>query len=178
MDYIYSSPIGKLLIKHNGDFLSGLSIMTGASDISDSTYQDVTKENSIEYPHIITETCQWLDDYFKKKNPQHIPPIRLEGSTFQKYVWNILMHIPYGMTTTYKEIASEIAQMMKRESMSAQAVGQAVGHNPIGIIIPCHRVIGSNGCLTGFAWGIEKKAWLLQHEKQALNILNSLEDIT
>lgn len=168
MDYIYSSPIGTLLIRCCDNFLSSISIITKTPNIPDTTCHDITEKETDEYPHIVKETRQWLDSYFSGNIPTNIPPIKLEGTTFQKYVWNILLNIPYGTTTTYKDIATEIALTMNRESMSAQAVGQAVGHNPIGIIIPCHRVIGSDGSLTGYAWGTDKKKWLLQHEAQTL----------
>lgn len=168
MDYIYSSPVGTLFIRCCDNFLSGISIITKTSDIPDTTCHDITEKETDKYPHIVKETRQWLDSYFSGNIPTNIPPIKLEGTTFQKYVWNILLSIPYGKTTTYKDIATEVASTMNRESMSAQAVGQAVGHNPIGIIIPCHRVIGSDGSLTGYAWGTDKKKWLLQHEAQTL----------
>ena len=86
------------------------------------------------------------------------------GSPFRQLVWSILCQIPYGETTTYGQIAKQVAAKMGRKTMSAQAVGGAVGHNPISIIIPCHRVIGTNGSLTGYAGGIDKKIWLLDHE--------------
>lgn len=168
MDYIYSSPVGTLLIRCCDKFLSSISIITETSNISDMACPDITEKETDEYPHIVKETRQWLDSYFSGNIPTNIPPIKLEGTTFQKHVWNILLSIPYGKTTTYKDIATEVASTMNRESMSAQAVGQAVGHNPIGIIIPCHRVIGSDGSLTGYAWGTDKKKWLLQHEAQTL----------
>lgn len=168
MNHIYSSPVGTLLIKCCDNFLSGISIITKTSNIPDTTCHDITEKETDEYPHIVKETRQWLDSYFSGNIPTNIPPIKLEGTTFQKHVWNILLSIPYGKTTTYKDIATEVASTMNKESMSAQAVGQAVGHNPIGIIIPCHRVIGSDGSLTGYAWGTDKKKWLLQHEAQTL----------
>ncbi|MCD8235888.1 MAG: methylated-DNA--[protein]-cysteine S-methyltransferase [Prevotellaceae bacterium] len=168
MNYVYSSPIGTLHIKCSDKFLYGISIITEKSGISDMACHDITEKNADKYPPIVKETRQWLDSYFSGNIPPDIPPVRLEGTTFQKHVWNILLGIPYGATTTYKDIATAVASTRNRESMSAQAVGQAVGHNPIGIIIPCHRVIGSDGSLTGYAWGTDKKKWLLQHEAQTL----------
>ncbi|ATW23582.1 methylated-DNA--[protein]-cysteine S-methyltransferase [Candidatus Formimonas warabiya] len=106
----------------------------------------------------------WLSDYFSGKNSK--PNLRLDpqGTPFQKTVWEILLKIPYGQVTTYGEIAKKIALLRGVPSMSAQAVGGAVGHNPISILIPCHRVIGSNGSLTGYAGGIDKKKALLELE--------------
>lgn len=108
---------------------------------------------------------KWLDRYFNGEKPK-ISEIDLspKGSEFAKKVWEILCKIPYGEVTTYGEIAKKIAKTMNKDKMSAQAVGGAVGHNPISIIIPCHRVVGSNGSLTGYAGGIDKKISLLKHE--------------
>ncbi len=107
----------------------------------------------------------WLDDYFSGKKPDIFAlPLFLEGSEFRKDVWGILCRIPYGNVASYGEIARIMAERMKRKSMSSQAVGGAVGHNPISIIIPCHRVVGTKGSLTGYAGGIDKKIKLLEHE--------------
>lgn len=106
----------------------------------------------------------WLDQYFSGKKPFIIPPIKLEGTEFRKSVWAVLQTIPYGVTTTYGDIGKEIAKQQGKDTMSAQAVGGAVGHNPISIIIPCHRVIGSNGKLTGYAGGMERKKYMLDLE--------------
>lgn len=100
-----------------------------------------------------------------------MPPLTLKGTPFQKEVWEILLEIPFGQTTTYAEIAAEIARRRGLASMPAQAVGSAVAHNPISLIIPCHRVVGSDGSLTGYAGGIEKKEWLLAMERQAAGIV-------
>ena len=91
-------------------------------------------------------------------------PLKLTGTPFQKGVWAYLLTIPYGQTCTYGDIAREMATLTGKKTMSAQAVGQAVGRNPISIIVPCHRVVGAGGKMTGYAWGIEKKEWLLAHE--------------
>ena len=96
-----------------------------------------------------------------------MPPIRMNGTAFRQEVWQILLTIPFGKTMTYGEIAKILANRRGTDSMSAQAVGGAVGHNPISLIIPCHRVIGTNGALTGYAGGLEKKAWLLDMESQS-----------
>ena len=107
---------------------------------------------------------RWLDIYFQGEAPDFTPPLRLAGTPFRKVVWEILLTIPYGQTMTYGEIASKIAEQKGIERMSAQAVGNAVGHNPIGIIVPCHRVVGSDGKLTGYAGGMERKKALLALE--------------
>ena len=114
---------------------------------------------------IFAEAKRWLDGYFAGKNPAaNELPLAPVGGEFRREVWKILCEIPYGGTTTYGEIAKEMALRMKRKSMSAQAVGGAVGHNPISIIIPCHRVLGANGALTGYAGGIGIKMKLLELE--------------
>ena len=122
------------------------------------------KENKNE--KILIKTKKWLDEYFNGEKPKitelDLAPI---GSAFAKNVWKILCEIPYGKVTTYGEIAKKMAKIMHKEKMSAQAVGGAVGHNPISIIIPCHRVVGANGSLTGYAGGIDKKIYLLKHEQ-------------
>lgn len=113
---------------------------------------------------IFVETRHWFDIYFSGREPDFTPPLRLSGSPFRQMVGEIMLGIPYGTTTTYGEIAREVARRMGRPSMSAQAVGGAVGHNPIGIIVPCHRVMGSDGSITGYAGGIDRKQFLLQLE--------------
>ena len=106
----------------------------------------------------------WLDSYFSGDPAEVTFPLNPHGTAFQKQVWEILLTIPYGKTTTYGAIAREMARRAGREKMSAQAVGQAVGKNPISILIPCHRVVGVNGKLTGYAGGLDRKEWLLRHE--------------
>ena len=114
----------------------------------------------------------WLDMYFSGKNPDFLPPLHSKGSAFQMTVWDILLEIPYGETVSYGEIARKIAEKRGISRMSAQAVGGAVGHNPIAIIIPCHRVVGSDGSMTGYAGGIDKKIKLLEleHSDSPLNL--------
>lgn len=113
---------------------------------------------------IFDETARWLDIYFSGSEPDFTPSISLKGSEFRSEVWKILMEIPYGEVTTYGEIAKQIAKKRGINRMSAQAVGGVVGHNPIAIIVPCHRVVGANGKLTGYAGGLEKKVELLKLE--------------
>ncbi len=113
---------------------------------------------------MIRQTITWLDRYFAGEEPDITElPLKPEGSGFRQAVWEILCQIPYGQYRTYGDIAAELAANSDRP-MSAQAVGGAVGHNPISIIIPCHRVVGSAGSLTGYAAGTEAKLWLLRHE--------------
>ena len=106
-----------------------------------------------------------LSEYFSGIRTEFDIPLSLKGTPFQMLVWQELRRIPYGQTRTYGNIAREMARITGKEKMSAQAVGQAVGSNPISIIIPCHRVVGERGKLTGYAWGIDKKLWLLRHEE-------------
>lgn len=113
---------------------------------------------------ILSQAKVWLDGYFSGTPSEVTFPLNPHGTSFQKQVWEILLTIPYGKTTTYGAIAREMARRTGKEKMSAQAVGQAVGANPISILIPCHRVVGANGKLTGYAGGLDKKEWLLRHE--------------
>ncbi|MCI7727816.1 MAG: methylated-DNA--[protein]-cysteine S-methyltransferase [Clostridiales bacterium] len=113
---------------------------------------------------ILSQAKAWLDGYFSGNPTEVTFPLNPQGTPFQKQVWEILLAIPYGETTTYGAIAREMAVRTGKEKMSAQAVGQAVGANPIAIAIPCHRVVGAKGKLTGYAGGLDKKEWLLRHE--------------
>ena len=122
-------------------------------------------EQILKETPILAESKHWLDLYFSGEEPTFAPPLHPAGSDFRKAVWQILLQIPYGKTMTYGEIAREIAKIRNVSHMSAQAVGGAVGHNAISIIIPCHRVVGTNGSLTGYAGGIDKKVALLELER-------------
>lgn len=157
----YNSPIGRILLVSDGDSLIGL-WLEGQKYFLGEFKSEIREKRDLK---ILKQTCKWLDDYFLGKNPK-IEDLSLEprGSLFRKKVWDILCKIPYGKTITYGEIAKEIAKQENKEKISAQAVGGAVAHNPISIIIPCHRVIGANGNLTGYAGGIDKKIKLLKHE--------------
>lgn len=160
----YKSPIGKiLLVSNDANKLIGLWI-EGQKYYLGKLKKEEIKED--EKQEALVKTKKWLDSYFKGERPE-ISELELEpiGSEFSKSVWNILCEIPYGEVTTYGDIAKKIAKIKNKDKMSAQAVGGAVGHNPISIIIPCHRVVGVNGNLTGYAGGIDKKAKLLQLEK-------------
>lgn len=124
-----------------------------------------SKENHLLETKVIVQTKRWLDDYFIGHKTMMMPPLAYHKATpFQRMVWDILQTIPYGQTMTYGEIAQIIARQTGKGCMSAQAVGGAVGHNPISVIIPCHRIVGADGSLTGYAGGIERKIRLLELE--------------
>ena len=164
MEYIneYVSPLGKILLASDGHALTGL-WFEGQKYFAAKLDPDHEEKNL----PVFARTAEWLALYFDGENPAFMPPLTLKGTPFQKEVWEILLEIPFGQTTTYAEIAAEIARRRGLASMSAQAVGSAVAHNPISLFIPCHRVVGSDGGLTGYAGGIEKKEWLLAMERQA-----------
>lgn len=161
VDYIfrYSSPIGGITAGSGGEAITGLWFdgqkYFGASLASEYEEKPLPVFDSLRL---------WLDIYFGGHAPDFTPPLEINATPFRRAVWEILLDIPYGETMTYGAIAARLAKKLGIESMSAQAVGGAVGHNPISLIIPCHRVIGSTGSLTGYAGGIEKKLWLLRSE--------------
>ena len=159
----YISPIGKLTLASDKTNLVGLWI-EGQKYFVDTITEKMIEYNNIE---IFTEAKLWLDKYFEEKNPP-IETLKLSprGNEFRQSVWKILCKIPYGKTITYGDIAKEIAKQRGLARMSAQTVGNAVEHNPISIIIPCHRVIGKNGKLTGYAGGIDIKKKLLELENK------------
>ena len=158
----YDSPIGKLMLTSDGENLLGL-WMEKQKYFGANISGEVETKDSLP---VFLKTKDWLTRYFKgEKLDINILPLLTIGSVFQQEVWSILRSIPYGEVMTYGEIAKRIAKKNGKISMSAQAVGGAVGHNPISIIIPCHRVVGTNGSLTGFAGGIDKKIKLLELEK-------------
>lgn len=147
----YDSPLGTLLLTCTDEGLTGIYM------------NRETTEQEDDHP-VLQQTRLWLDAYFQGENlPPEIPLVP-KGTDFQKAVWKILLTIPFGETRTYGDIAREMALRRGIEKMSAQAVGQAVGKNPINILVPCHRVVGAIGQLTGYSCGLEKKIWLLQHE--------------
>ena len=158
----YLSPLGDILLASKNNELIGLWFKDQKYYL-ESIKEEIVENNNEE---IFLKTKDWLDRYFKGEQP-NIKELSLNpiGSTFRKKVWKILCNIPYGKTMTYKEIADKISKEKGLKSMSAQAVGEAVGHNPISIIIPCHRVVGSNGNLTGYAGGLDKKEYLLKLEQ-------------
>ena len=157
----FDSPLGNITLAAKDNALAGLWI-AGQKSILDRSTEPVAENCGVEP---LAAALDWLRRYFDGGKPA-ASELRLapEGSEIARSVWSILCEIPYGETTTYGAIANRIAKERGMERMSAQAVGGAVGHNPISIIIPCHRVIGSSGSLTGYAGGIDKKVWLLTHE--------------
>ncbi|MDR2756489.1 MAG: methylated-DNA--[protein]-cysteine S-methyltransferase [Planctomycetaceae bacterium] len=169
MEYICSikSPVGILMASSDGKNVSGLWI-EGQKYFAKTLEKDVQKQNL----PIFKNVQKWLDMYFSSEEPNFMLPLMPKGSPFQKLIWNILCKIPYGQTTTYGEIAKQFELKNKGSHTSARAVGNAVGHNPISIIIPCHRVIGKNGSLTGYAGGINVKRKLLQMEGIEIKKIN------
>ena len=155
----YKSKLGEILLAADEIGLTGL-WFTGqkyfASTLSD---EHISRETPV-----LSEAKEWLDVYFSGKEPDFTVPLHFTGTDFQNEVWEILCTIPYGQTIAYGEIAKQIAAKKGLPRMSAQAVGGAVGHNEISIIVPCHRVVGTNGSLTGYAGGTEKKVELLKLE--------------
>lgn len=166
--YHYDSLLGGITLASDGESLTGLWFdgqkYFGAGLAADAEEQ---MQNGDILP-VFEETKKWLDTYFSGKEPDFTPKLHLQGSPFRIEVWEILLKIPYGKTTTYKEIAEQIAVQRGISSMSAQAVGGAVGHNPVSIIVPCHRILGTDGSLTGYAGGVEKKKSLLALENVLL----------
>lgn len=165
MDYTYhyTSPIGGITMASNGESLTGLWFDGQKYFASTLSQRHVEKQLPI-----FDRTCEWLDLYFSGKSPDFIPPVFMYVSNFRRDVYEILMTIPFGKTMTYKEVADLIAKKHRIISMSAQAVGGAIAHNPISLVIPCHRVIGTNGKLTGYAGALDKKEWLLNMEKRKI----------
>jgi methylated-DNA-[protein]-cysteine S-methyltransferase len=156
----YPSPVGLITLACDGDSLVGLWLE--GQKYHGGTAEKMTEKDNIP---VFRNAKTWLDRYFAGKKPGISElPLAPAGSGFRQGVWDILCEIPYGETTAYGEIAKKMAAKTGRKSMSAQAVGGAVGHNPISIIIPCHRVVGADGSLTGYAGGIDKKIKLLELE--------------
>ena len=156
----YTSHIGGITLASDGEALTGL-WLDGQKYFPNKLVDESTEA---ELP-IFTQTCNWLDIYFSGKEPSFTPLISQRTTPFRKAVYDILLTIPYGQTITYGGVARILAERQGVERMSAQAVGGAVGHNPIGIIIPCHRVVVTDGRLTGYAGGLDKKVALLKLEE-------------
>lgn len=147
---VYRSPLGDIVLTSDGSALMGL------------RFAEATNGKPVQDIPPLVDACCWLDLYFGGATPDFTPQIAPMGTPFQLSVWRELLTIPYGQTVSYDHIAKQIS------CRSAQAVGGAVGHNPIALIIPCHRVIGSDGHLTGYAYGLDRKQWLLAHEVQSI----------
>ena len=168
----YESPLGAMTMASDGEHLTGLWF-------DGQKYDRSTIDGNAELkPHlpVFTRTAQWLDAYFGGTDPGFTPPIRVEGSDFKKMVTSIMLSIPFGATSTYARIAAEVARRTGRRHMSAQAVGGAVGHNPIALIVPCHRVLASDGSLRGYAGGVDRKEWLLKMEGVNMSGLTTAGD--
>lgn len=161
MDYTqhYDSPLGGVTLSSDGEALTGL--WFDGQKYFAATLSDERAEKPLP---VFDETARWLDLYFAGRVPDFTPPLRPKGTAFRRAVWDILLGIPYGETTTYGALAARLAERNGARA-SARAVGGAVGHNPISLIVPCHRVVGSNGSLTGYAGGLGRKERLLAMEQ-------------
>ncbi len=157
----FESPLGPLTAASDGENLTGLWF-----DGQKYFAAGLDPEHEEKILPVFEETGRWLGLYFRGEIPDFVPPLRLKGTAFQMAVWGILLTIPYGETMTYGEIARKLASAQGLARMSAQAVGGAVGHNPVSLIVPCHRVVGADGGLTGYAGGVERKRRLLMIEKR------------
>lgn len=156
----YASPLGEMIMLSDGASLTHLNFS------GDKYYPaDLVRQAQAADLPVFAQTKKWLDVYFSGRDPGALPPLALEGSEFRRQVWALLLQIPFGKTVTYKELAQKIAALRGVAVMSAQAVGGAVGHNPVCVVVPCHRVLGSDGSLTGYAGGLWRKEKLLRLEK-------------
>lgn len=165
----YDSPVGPLMLASDGTSLTGL-WMEGQKYFGGAIREELVQRDDLP---VFAMTRTWLERYFARERPDPSElPLAPRGGEFRQAVWELLCQIPYGELTTYGHLTKEMAARLGRASMSAQAVGGAVGHNPISIIIPCHRVVGSGGSLTGYAGGIAAKLRLLEHEGVELSRLS------
>lgn len=155
----YTSPLGEMLIVSDGDAICG-AFFYGQKHFP--SFENLVQKDDLA---IFSDVRKWFDEYFRGLNPRIDFELRPQGSEFRLKVWKILSEIPYGQTLTYGEVASRISP-----TMSAQAVGGAVGHNPLAILIPCHRVLGANGKMTGYAGGLDRKVKLLEIENSSVNL--------
>ena len=154
----YDSPLGEMVMVSDGEYLTGLYLK------GQKYFPNLNRLVLKDDLKVFLRVSKWLDGYFKGNNPKIDKSLfKFSGTDFQNLVWNILLDIPYGKTVTYKEIGDKILSFRKK--VSYQAVGGAIAHNPILIMIPCHRVLGSDGRLTGYAGGLDKKEYLLKFEK-------------
>ena len=157
---LYSSPLGSITLASDETSIIGL-WFNGQRHFG-NILPELTEQKELS---IFKDAKRWLDIYFSGKEPQFLPPLKYDSTPFRKAVCDIMLTIPYGKTMTYGEIAEKIAKEKGIKKMSAQAVGGAVGHNPISIMIPCHRVVGTSGSLTGYGGGMDRKVKLLKLEK-------------
>ena len=162
----YQSEIGEILLAADEMGLTALWFM-GQKYFANT----LPKEHISQETPVLTEAKKWLDVYFSGQEPRFTPSLHPSGSAFRHAVWKMLLQIPYGETITYGEIARRLAKAQNVAHMSAQAVGGAVGHNEVSIIVPCHRVVGTSGSLTGYAGGLDKKIALLELEKTDMSHL-------
>lgn len=152
------SPLGTILLVSDGEALCGL-YFDGQRHLPEMP--DAEENKTIA---VLEEARAWLEEYFTGEKPETVVPVRLEGTAFQRSVWELLAEVPYGETVSYGELAEKLLERSKRK-VSARAVGGAVGRNPVSIIVPCHRVVGADGSLTGYAGGVERKKKLLEIER-------------
>lgn len=159
MDYTqhYDSPLGDITLASDGEGLVGL-WFDGQKHFAEA----LDAQHIEKALPIFDQAARWLDIYFSGRKPDFMPPLHMRGTDFRRAVWEVLLTIPYGQTMTYGEIAAQIGL----SGTSTRAVGGALGHNPISIIVPCHRVVGADGSLTGYAGGVEKKKQLLDMERR------------
>ncbi len=155
----WDSPLGEILLAADELGLTGLWFVG-----SKYCAERLDPEHAEGKLPVLREAQRWLKVYFSGKQPDSLPPLHPVGTPFQSEVWDLLLRIPYGCTATYGELAGRVAARRGLKRMSAQAVGGAVGHNPISLMIPCHRVVGASGSLTGYAGGIARKLALLKLE--------------
>ena len=170
----YTSPLGAITLISDEESLCGL--WFAGQKYEGTGFEEAELLDRGDEPPILRLTKEWLDRYFAKTTTELASrpmvniklPLRPQGTEFQQLVWHFLQQVPYGSVTTYGKLAAQVACAMGLERMSAQAVGGAVGRNPISLIIPCHRVVGCRQRLTGYAGGLERKQWLLEHERKNL----------
>lgn len=160
----YASPLGELVLTSDGAALASLSFAEGAGCSDAAALSGDSRRSDGNLP-IFAQAKSWLDRYFSGRDPGFCVPLAPAGSVFRRSVWKLILSIPFGQTATYGDIAARYARMRGVDFMAPQAIGNAVGRNPIPIFIPCHRVIGANGALTGFSGGLTIKEKLLQIER-------------
>lgn len=160
---VVDSPLGEMLLAGDESGLTGL-WFAGQKYFGAGLQPGAARAETAEIP-ALAAARRWLDIYFSGREPDFLPPLRYDATPFRRLICDIMLTIPYGKTKTYGAIAAEAAKRQGAERMSAQAVGGAVGHNPISLMIPCHRVVGTGGSLTGYAGGIERKVKLLELER-------------